>query len=100
MTFEETVNLLDSWAGREVGAAVRTTGGSGTPQVAVLRGRLGRGQHDPGEAGGDSFFPIALGADLDGPGLRLSPRGFRVALAEPDGLYVVLDEAMVQLEPA
>ena len=101
MDFNEVLDLLAAWAGREVAAAVRITRDEGAPSVAVLRGRLGRPERDRQAGDSEVFFPIRLGTDLDGPtGLHLSPAKFQEALSERDQLYVRLDDAIVEVAPA
>ena len=105
MTFEETLNLLDEWRGRQVSAAVRSAADEDPAQVAVFRGRLGKVQPQPRRSDGDSevFFPVGVkgdGSGLDDAlGLHFDEADFEDARSEPDRLYLQLKGAMVEVAP-
>jgi hypothetical protein len=97
VTFEQTLDRLDDWAGRHVAAAVRITGDEGTAPVAVFRGRLGKAER----ANGEVFLPVRLGRSLDWPlGLRLEQEAFEEAVVDTRRVYMTLEDAVVEVAAA
>jgi hypothetical protein len=104
VTFDQIIEQLDRWAGREVCAAV-TTPPDGEPQlVAVLLGSMGPVETAPEGVGDDdgatAFVPIRVS---DGPplgeavGLKLDHDAFEDASAGPRHLHLKLRDASVEV---
>jgi hypothetical protein len=97
VTFEQALDHLDDWAGRDIAAAVRITSEEGPAPVAVFRGRLGKAERADGEV----FLPVRLGRSLDWPlGLRLEQEEFEEARVDARRLYMTLEDAVVEVATA
>jgi hypothetical protein len=104
VTFEETIDLLDRWNGRNVCAAVRTPPEGRPTLVAVLRGSLGAietssdrrdGPEDPA-----AFVPIRVSDSSplgEAVGLQLDRDAFEDASADPAHLRLRLRNAAVDV---
>ena len=101
MTFDEAIDLLDYWAGRDVCAAVRTPPDGRPSLVAVLRGSLGAIETRPG--GFDepaAFVPIRVRNSPplgEAVGLQLHRDTFEGASGDPAHLRLRLTHAAVDV---
>jgi hypothetical protein len=100
VTFDQTIEQLDRWAGREVCAAVRTPRDGEPKLVAVLLGSMGAVETVGRQGETAAFVPIRVS---DSPplgetvGLKLDHAAFEEAVGGPRHLHLKLRDASVEV---
>jgi hypothetical protein len=101
VTFDETIDLLDHWAGRDVCAAVRTPPDGEPKLVAVLLGSIGAVETARGRPEEEAaFVPIRVSDSSplgEAVGLQLDRDDFEDASGEPEHLHLRLRDAAVEV---
>ncbi len=98
MTFDQALERLHGWAGRDVCAAVRTPPDGSPTQVAVMRGALGAAEAERPEDG--TFVPIRVSESEplgEAVGLQLDRDEFEAASGDAQHLYLRLRGAALEV---